>query len=93
MLYGSSKELSTHRNISIKINNTIINEVTTYKYLGVSLGNQLSLQYYVRDLYKKASAHVKFLFNIRTNTGAYVAETIYITMLRPILLYCYSLQL
>ena len=61
VLYRSSKKLSTQADISIKINNTVINEVTTYKYLGVSLDNHLSPQNYVRDMYKKASRHVKML--------------------------------
>lgn len=56
VLYRSSKKLSTQADISIKINN-----ITTYKYLGVSLDNHLSLQNYVRDLYKKASALVHTL--------------------------------
>ena len=42
VLYRSSKKLSTQADISIKINN-----ITTYKYLGVSLDNQLSVQNYV----------------------------------------------
>ena len=56
VLYRSSKKLSTQADISIKINN-----ITTYKYLGVSLDNHLSPQNYVRDMYKKASRHVKML--------------------------------
>ena len=90
MVPASNYQLKLH---AIKINNTVINEVTTYKYLGVFLDNHLSLQNYVRDLYKKASARVKMLSYIRRNTGAHVAETIYMTMIRPILLYCYPLQL
>ena len=93
VLYGSSKKLSTQPTIQIKINNTTVNEVEGYKYLGVFLDNHLSLQRYAQDMYKKALARVKMLSLIRQNTGAYVAETIYIAMIRPILLYCYPLQL
>ena len=73
VLYGSSKKLSTQPDISININNTVINEVTTYRYLGVSLDNHLTLQKYAHDLYKKAAARVKMLSRIRKSTGPYVA--------------------
>ena len=56
VLYGSSKKLSTQPDISININNTVINEVTTYRYLGVSLDNHLTLQQFV--IYTKRLQHV-----------------------------------
>ena len=81
VLYGSSKKLLTRPDISININNTVITEVTTYRYLGVSLDNHITLQQYVPDLYKKAAARVKMLSRICKSTGRYVAETIYLTMI------------
>lgn len=64
-----------------------------YKYLGVYLDKHMNLQHHFEKVYKKASARVKLLSRIREQIGPHVAESIYKAMIRPILMYCYQLQL
>ena len=63
-----------------------------YKYLGVYLDKH-NLQHHFEKVYKKASARVKLLSRIREQMGPHVAESIYKALIRPILMYCYQLQL
>ena len=93
VLYGSHPKLSKQSKMDIKIYNQTINETKSYKYLGVDLDNHLNLHQYFENVYKKASARIKLLSRIREKVSPHVAESIYKTMIRPILLYCYSLQL
>ena len=93
VVYGSHQKLSKQSKMDIKIYNQTINETKSYKYLGVDLDNHLNLHQYFENVYKKASARIKLLSRIREKVSPHVAESIYKTMIRPILLYCYSLQL
>ena len=93
VLYGSHQKLSKQPNVEIKIYNQTIHETKSYKYLGVDLDNHLNLHQHFDNVYKKASARVKLLSRIREKVSPYVAESIYKSMIRPLLLYCYPLQL
>ena len=46
----------------------------------------------MQNVYKNTSARVKLLSLIHKKVSPYVAESIYETMLRPLQLYCYTLQ-
>ena len=92
VLYGSRQKLSKQPRVDIKIYNQTIHETKSYKHLGVDLDNHLNLRQHFENVYKKASARVKLLSRIRDKVSPYVAETIYKTMIRPLLLYCYPLH-
>ena len=79
--------------MEIKIHNQTIHETRSYKYLGVDLGNHLNLHQHFDNVYKKASDRVKLLYGIPEKVSPYVAESIYKSMIRPLLFYCYQLQL
>ena len=93
VLYGSHQKLSRQPNVEIKIYNQTIHETKSYKYLGADLDNHLNLHQHFENVYKKASARVKLLSRIRDKVSPCVAESIYKSMIRPLLLYCYPLQL
>ena len=59
----------------------------------VDLDKHLNLHQHFDNVYKKASAKVKLLSRIREKVSPYVAESICKSMIRPLLLYCYTLQL
>ena len=42
VLYGTSKKLNKSRKVQVKINGTNINEVESYKYLGVEMDKSLN---------------------------------------------------
>ena len=93
VLCKSHQKLSKQSKMEIKIYNQTINGTESYKYLGVDLDNHLNLHQYFENVYKKASTRVKLLSRIHEKVSPHVTESIYKTMIRPILLYCYSLQL
>ena len=93
VLYGSHQKLSKMPSVDIEIHNKTVHETRSYKYLGVDLDSHLNLHQHFDNVYKKASARVKLLSRIRENVTPYVAESIYESMIRPLLLYCYPLQL
>ena len=51
----------------------------------------MSLQLQLTKIYKKASARLRLLHRIRSNVSPAVAESIYFSMILPILLYCYPI--
>ena len=63
-----------------------------YKYLGIELDNHLNLHQHFDNVYKKTPARVKLSSRIREKFSPCVAESIYKSMIRPLLLYCYPLQ-
>ena len=75
----------------IVINGTPVFSATSYEYLGVILDSSLSLQLQLTKIYKKASARLRLLHRIRSNVSPAVAESIYFSMILPILLYCYPI--
>ncbi len=93
VLYGSHQKLSRMAKCEITINNTEINEASSYCYLGVTLDNHLTLREHVNNIYRKCSTRIKLLSRVRQNMGPFVANTIYTTMIRPIALYCYPVFL
>ena len=79
--------------MEIKIHNQTIHETRSYKFLSIDLDNHLNRHQHFDNVYKKASARVKLLSRIHEKVTPYVAESIYKSMIRPLLLYCYPLQL
>ena len=79
--------------MEIKIHNQTIHETRSYKYLGIDLDNHLNLHQHSDNVYKKASSRVKLLSRIREKFSPHVAESICRSMIRPLLFYCYTLQL
>lgn len=89
VMYGTHQKLARQAKCKIMVNNTVISEVTSYNYLGVTLDNHLTFQQHVNNTYKKCSIRLKLLSRVRQNIGPYVANTIYNSMIKPITLYCY----
>ena len=82
-IYGTAQRLSKQTPCNILINETPINEVNRYEYLGVILDNHLTLSAQVNKTYKKASARIKLLSRIRSNVSAHAAEQIFNVMINP----------
>ena len=91
ILYGTYQKLAKNPTCEIVINGTPVFSATSYEYLGVILDSSLSLQLQLTKIYKKASARLRLLHRIRSNVSPAVAESIYFSMILPILLYCYPM--
>ena len=57
------------------------------------MDSNLSFTKYLQKLYKKGSTMVKLLSTVRSNISPYVAETIYKTMVEPVIMYCSTVLL
>ena len=86
ILYGTYQKLAKNPTCEIVINGTPVFSATSYEYLGVILDSSLSLQLQLTKIYKKASARLRLLHRIRSNVSPAVAESIYFSMILPILL-------
>ena len=93
LFYMDCIKLSKQPSVEIKIHNQAIHETRSYKYLCIDLDNHLNLHQHFDNVYKKASNRVKLLSRIREKVVPYVAESIYKSLIRPLLLYCYPVQL
>ena len=66
MVFGTAKRLyMTSKCISIKYNGNIMNNATTYKYLGNQLDKYLSLDENFEQAYRKASGRFHLLEKLR----------------------------
>ena len=93
ILFGTAQRLSRHgRNLNLVYNNTPINFVTEYVYLGNLLDNHMSLSKNFDRSYKKACGRLRLLRYVRYNLTTATAEMIYNMMIVPILTYGSTLK-
>ena len=68
MLFGTSQRLrKSGKNLNIAYNNTVINFVTEYVYLGNVIDNHISLNENFHRSYKRASGRLRLLQSVRRN--------------------------
>ena len=88
MIFGTSQRLANIDSFSININGSPIKRVSEFKYLGVVFDDRLSWNEHVKSVLSKAGKRVGMLGRVRRHVTTYSANTIYITMIRPIIEYC-----
>ena len=77
MLFGSSQRVSRYgKNLNITYENTPINFVTEYVYLGNLLDNHVSLTKNFDRTYKKACGRLRLLSRVRCNLATATAGLI-----------------
>ena len=77
--------------MNIITGSTRVENATVHEYLGVKMGNSLSFKQQSDKVYKKEVSRVKLLAHIGPIISIHVAESIYMSMMKPILLYCHPL--
>ena len=93
MLFGTSQRLKRHgRELNIVHNNTRINFVTEYVYLGNLLDNHLSLASNFNRAIRKASGRLRILSNVRKSLTIEAAVLIYKMMILPIITYSSTIK-
>lgn len=90
MLFGTAPRLSDVDSFSITINGSQIKQVSQFKYLGVVFDERLSWNDHIKYLLTKAGKRVGILGRIRYNISYASANTIYTSLIRPIIEYCDS---
>ena len=94
MLFGTSKRIKRQdKDLNSSANGSNINNVSTYKYLGVHHDSTLNLASHFEKIYNRAAGRVNLLRSIRPLIDQRCAETIYKTMIVPIFTYCGALGL
>jgi hypothetical protein len=69
------------------MNNTIINQVTEHKHLGLEISNDGSWQKHIDLITKKAFTRVNILRKFKFILDRKTLEKVYLTFIRPILEY------
>ena len=95
LLFGTSQRIAKQTEpFEIKLSHqTVINNTTEYKYLGVRVDSSLNLNSNFNACYKKASGKLRLLAKIRSYLDQATAATIYHSMILPTFTYCGILQL
>ena len=92
-LFGSAQGLSRHGgNLNIIYENTPINFVTEYVYLGNLLDNHMSLTKNFDRSYKKACGRLRLFSYVRSNVTTATAVLIYKMMIVPLLTYSSTMK-
>ena len=87
MIFGTAQRLSRlqGKQLNLTVNGLPINNITTYKYLGVHLDPTLRFQ---QNPDKKAAGRVTLLRKLRSSITCAAAESIYRAMIMPVFTYC-----
>ena len=73
--------------LPIYLNNTIITEVASHCNLGLHISNKLTWDDHVNTIISKASKRLNIISRYRTRLPRPVLETLYLTMVRPVMEY------
>ena len=80
-------QLAIARDKTVQIENVLLHNVVSYKYLGVDLEQTLRFDSMVDSLYNKANRKIYSLKNIRPYITSSIASLIYKTCIRPVMEY------
>ena len=77
--------------VEVTIDGNVINQPNLYEYLGVKLDSHLNMYSHFEQIYKRVSSRIKLLKEVRHQISPMVAETIFKSMILPLLFYCYPI--
>ena len=80
-------------NCNIKVGYDEINQPPAYEYLGVTLDSHLNMNEHYTKVSKRINTRIKLLKKIRHEISPSVAEQIYNSIIKPIFLYCSTVNL
>ena len=83
MLFGSRVRLERTRQPILYINNTSIDFVHQYKYLGVILDSNLTFNKHLNNIIKITAHKINLLSKVRQYLTEFASITIYKTMILP----------
>ena len=83
MLLGSKHKIKKNRSISLSMNNEILEYVSSYKYLGVSIDQSLNFNLHTNQVIKTVSYKLSLLQKIRKYITSQAAIQIYKAMVIP----------
>ena len=87
MVFGSANCLNKVPNFEIRCDGTPLQIVNSYKYLGVTMDNQLNYNLHVNKLVASVSSKLKLFQRMRSFLSVPAAILVYKSMLLPVLEY------
>ncbi len=88
MIFGTQHKLRSVTDLSLHINNELVESVTVFKYLGVFLDQTLSFDHHIERVYKKTCSKVGLLKKVRHYIHHSTALTLYKSLVLPHIDYC-----
>ena len=88
VIYGTAWNLATQLECNVELKGSKINHATHYEYLGVSLDQHLTMSQQTTKIYTRINQRLKQLRRVHKNLIRSTAETICVSMIEPISLYC-----
>ena len=90
MLTGSAHRLKDSRKLNLYINNTKLDSVNEYLYLGVIIDSGLKFNAHVNNTYDKCVKKLGLICKTRNLFDYHTSRMLYMTTLLPVLNYCSS---
>ena len=87
MIIGSNSKLSQFNDIDLMANNSQLEKVTNFKYLGVTINQHLTWHDHIDQIQRKVSKRLEVLQRIKHLLTAYARKIYVTTMVIPILEY------
>ena len=88
MLFGTAKRLYSQSNLKVSLKEHLINFVSGYKYLGVSLDPSLNMNDHLQKILKNVAVRIRLLKRMRYSLSDFAAESVYEAIVLPKILYC-----
>ena len=88
LLFGTRQKLGEGADFDININGTKLEQVYSFKYLGMTLDYQLNWKEQVESVSMKISNRLKLLSRIRSCLTPAAAKCVYNGLIQPIFYYC-----
>ena len=90
MLFGTGKNLSKNDDhvVAVKFKDKLVNNTTSYSYLGVLLDPTMCLGDHFKKIYKRASSRTRLLWKLRQSMSMDSIAKVYNAKVMPIIMYC-----
>ena len=87
-MFGSPRRISALRNFLVTCNGQPVKRVTTVKYLGVTLDENMKGSKHVSDLLRKCAGRISFLFRNASFLNFHCRKLFCSALITPYLDYC-----
>ena len=84
---NTSSTVRVNTNLNLKIGNTCITRVESFKYLGIIVDESLSWSQHINSVYNKLIKYTSYFYKIRTIVPSYCLKKLYYAFIMPILSY------
>ena len=87
VIYGSSSKVAKFDNVSITVNDSILDRIDSFKYLGVTIQQNLTWSEHIDNISKKFNQHLGLIRRIKFLLPKQARLTLYNSLVLPLLDY------